>query len=84
MSKAGLQQCEKRNIRRKLADRDGLACHYCGLHLHVEGPIDRRFATIEHLKPMGLGGAIRALENMVLACSRCNHRQNVQMQASRL
>jgi 5-methylcytosine-specific restriction endonuclease McrA len=48
-------------------------CIHCGSHLHVglDGrPISR--ATIEHIVPKHHGGTDE-IENLALACARCNH-----------
>lgn len=50
-------------------------CLHCNAHLTValDGtPISR--ATIEHIKPRGWGGT-EELENLALACARCNHQK---------
>lgn len=50
-------------------------CLHCGGQLLValDGePISR--ATIEHILPQGYGGT-DALENLALACARCNHQK---------
>ncbi len=50
-------------------------CLHCNAHLWValDGePISR--ATIEHIVPQSAGGT-DALENLGLACSRCNHQK---------
>jgi 5-methylcytosine-specific restriction endonuclease McrA len=52
-------------------------CLHCNAHLVVslEGePISR--ATIEHIVPRGHGGT-DALENLALACARCNQGKGV-------
>jgi len=50
-------------------------CLHCNAHLYVAldgSPISR--ATIEHIVPQSAGGT-DALENLALACSRCNHQK---------
>lgn len=52
-------------------------CLHCNAHLTValDGtPISR--ATIEHIVPRARGGG-EALENLALACARCNHEKGV-------
>jgi 5-methylcytosine-specific restriction endonuclease McrA len=52
-------------------------CLHCNAHLTVSAsgePISR--ATIEHILPRSHGGT-EALENLGLACARCNHQKGV-------
>jgi hypothetical protein len=56
-------------------------CIHCGGHLHVEldgRPISR--ATIEHIVPRHHGGT-DALENVALACARCNGGKGTRLDA---
>jgi 5-methylcytosine-specific restriction endonuclease McrA len=46
--------------------RDGYICQYCGRHTPVP--------TVDHVIPRRLGGT-HAWENLVTACSTCNHRK---------
>lgn len=43
-------------------------CEYCG------APLTRDKATVDHVKPIGLGGYDR-IKNCVIACSPCNQRK---------
>lgn len=54
-------------------------CYWCGVDTHddqAEGPTQ---ATIDHVVPRSVGGPDKH-ENMVLACSQCNRRRNVEYQ----
>ena len=48
-------------------------CHYCGVEL-VFGihPIVNESATIDHVKPLSKGGALKDVDNLVLSCYKCN------------
>lgn len=46
---------------RRLAERDGWECHYCGVSI----------PQVEHRTPRSRGGSNR-LDNLVLACQPCN------------
>lgn len=59
---------ERRVKKRKLVDRDGSFCCYCGRWL---GPTER---TFEHVRPLSWGGT-HALDNLKLACRECNQRR---------
>lgn len=58
---------------RRLIERDGTRCHYCGVELSFEWSKDdqENYRTIDHVKPQARGGKT-LLENLVLACARCN------------
>lgn len=52
--------------------RDGYQCQYCGTHRRdLKG---RRFLTRDHIRPISRGGE-NAWDNVVTACSSCNHRK---------
>lgn len=51
--------------RKTLADRDGSKCHYCHENMHIKN------LTVDHKHPRFLGGA-NELDNLVLACRKCN------------
>lgn len=52
--------------------RDGYACQYCNRHKRqLRG---REFLTRDHVRPISRGGG-NAWENVVTACSTCNHRK---------
>ena len=79
----------------EIAARDGgWACRYCGVQLaSVEHTPERvepsgdayvcrpgyEFVTVDHVVPRAHGGSDE-LENLVLACSRCNSRKGVKSQ----
>jgi hypothetical protein len=56
----------ERKIKR-LLDRDGPCCHWCGAWFSVELP-----PTLEHLIPRHNGG-LATDDNLVLACGPCNN-----------
>lgn len=61
-------RCKRWNLNRLIARERGL-CKYCRkLVTRDQGP---RSATIDHVVPIHAGG-LDEIENMVLACSKCN------------
>jgi len=62
-----------------LRDRDGDNCYLCGLEMSFKrynlGKYNPRRASIEHVVPRARGGA-HALDNVKLACLRCNISKN--------
>ena len=52
--------------------RDGYACQYC--HRHKRELRRREFLTRDHILPISRGGG-NSWENVVTACSTCNHRK---------
>jgi len=69
----------------ELADGPALAgkCLHCGrkLVLRIDGePVSR--ATIEHIVPRGHGGG-DSLENLGIACARCNHGKGARLDVRR-
>jgi len=52
--------------------RDGYACQYCGRHKRALRT--REFLTRDHVLPISRGGG-NLWENVVTACSTCNHRK---------
>ncbi len=63
---ANMSPKAKRNKRERLIQQYGPYCCYCGKHL------PREEMTIEHLIAKRDGGS-NAIENLRLACFRCNH-----------
>lgn len=55
------------NMRRRIFDRDGRVCQYCGDVAAYE-------YVIEHIIPAALGGIARP-HNLVIACQSCNVRK---------
>lgn len=51
-------------MRRRIIERDGLKCRYCGR-------TDAKEYIIEHIKPRDQGG-LATLDNLVVACQSCN------------
>ena len=52
--------------KREVLRRDNYTCQYCGQHA--------TFLTVDHIVPRHLGG-VYSWENLVTACSTCNHRK---------
>ena len=53
--------------------RDGYECQYCGRHRRdLRG---RQFLTRDHVRPISRGGD-NSWQNVVAACSPCNHRKS--------
>lgn len=52
--------------RREIFRRDHYTCQYCGIHASA--------LTVDHVIPRHLGG-LETWENLVTACSLCNHRK---------
>ena len=58
-------------------------CIHCNARLCVGINGDIGAATVEHIVPLGLGGS-DALENLALACRRCNHLKGKRLDVRRL
>lgn len=75
--RADLNTRRKRSKRRKLIERQGLQCFYCHCELvepksnTVVEKLERVWATIDHLLPLGRGGT-HELDNLVLSCPTCH------------
>ncbi|HTY66608.1 MAG TPA: HNH endonuclease [Alphaproteobacteria bacterium] len=54
--------------RRKVYERDGYTCRYCGT------PVAPYTATLDHLVPVAAGGS-NGIDNLVTACLSCNTRK---------
>jgi 5-methylcytosine-specific restriction endonuclease McrA len=65
---------DSKRLVQKLIERDGNRCHYCGIEM-VPNPFDGTYLqnaiSVDHVVPRKEGGSSR-LENLVLACRRCN------------
>jgi len=57
--------------RKQLIKRDGVCCHYCNK------PLIEQQMTLDHKHPFALGGD-DSLENLVIACLRCNREKGNQ------
>jgi hypothetical protein len=55
---------------KKVYRRDKYQCQYCGYSFYLCNEF--RPLHIDHLKPWSAGGSNR-MDNMVVACSKCNH-----------
>jgi 5-methylcytosine-specific restriction endonuclease McrA len=61
-----------KQLQDELLARDGDRCHYCSLTTDRDLPHDHpRKMTIDHKTPLTRGGTW-ALDNLVIACGRCN------------
>lgn len=74
---------DKARIRLVLVRRQGRRCFYCckfvaippkGVHVTIEKG-EKLWGTIDHLKPLELGGTNR-LNNVVLACYLCHQKRH--------
>lgn len=56
-----------------LAERDGMACHWCGIETTLEDYFNSKpdYATVDHVIPFVMQGA-HDIDNSVIACYRCN------------
>lgn len=62
----------RRNQKQKLWHRQGGRCHYCQIEMRYRtNPLKDYTATIDHLKPKSKSGT-NSIDNLVLACKRCN------------
>lgn len=62
-------------LRRRLAESDGLTCVWCSRTLKLEpGPGLKLHATLDHLKPQ-YSSSDHTEQNLVLACQPCNSRR---------
>ena len=52
-------------------------CHWCGAEMSLH-PLDKNFATIEHIIPLSRGG-LDNRNNMALACMACNQKRGNNM-----
>ncbi len=60
---------------RTLLRRDGDRCRWCGIRLVVAAPQAAwNRLTLDHVIPVSKGGT-NALNNLALACGRCNRRR---------
>ena len=53
-------------LRKEVLERDGRVCYYCGTTKMAKG-----HAQLDHIIPIAQGGK-DALDNLVIACKRCN------------
>ena len=61
--------------KQKLIDRDGCFCHYCGKALvPYNGEYEPNSWTVDHIHALANGGRDN-MDNVVLACRRCNARK---------
>ena len=73
------------SVRKKVYERDGYKCHYCGRK--ADQIIERKYPTylitllvnddwrpyeIDHKKPRCLGGD-NEMDNLLTSCARCNN-----------
>lgn len=64
-------------LKTQLVERDGTCCHYCKREMIIQclpewnGALPDGAATLDHKVSLGEGGT-HELDNLVLACYRCN------------
>lgn len=75
----------RRNYIRKQKELNhGLFCHYCGKQLIESGVNPEQLtqqenelvATVDHIIPLGLGGAERDENNLCVSCRACNNEKD--------
>lgn len=76
---SAIYQTPKGRLKR-IAERDGWTCHYCGVAITPYKKIYRSedcaaFASIDHKIPKERGGT-NTDENYVLACMQCNYEKS--------
>lgn len=66
-----------RYLRRIKKERGELVCEYCGKRgLHIEKRKNNSYlATIDHIKPIALGGDRYDEKNFAVVCFKCNQRK---------
>lgn len=69
--KSLLNSKQKRSLKARIERRDGPLCWICGL---------ARGDTLDHIKPLSLGGGER-IKNLRLACEPCNKQRGNQSAA---
>jgi 5-methylcytosine-specific restriction endonuclease McrA len=57
-------------------------CIHCGSHLTIGARGETYGATVEHIEPRTHGGT-DALDNVALACARCNQQKGARLDARR-
>ncbi len=76
--RSGAEQRQARKLRLFLVARQGGRCHFCRREMTaISGPppLTGTDATVEHLNPRALGGAL-CPQNCVAACHDCNRHRN--------
>ena len=70
---SAMQTSTRRRLVQILTERDGFNCHYCGEPLCENDPQEftPNGASIDHIIAQDNGGT-DDLDNLVLACRRCN------------
>lgn len=70
-------QYEKGITIRRIAKRDGMTCHYCGIMTRRwAGRLNSDTTTMDHVYPLSKGGD-HTMENTVIACAECNSKKGV-------
>lgn len=66
----------RRAFREKLRAAQNDRCHWCSrvMHFAIDKRASKLYATFDHVTPRCQGGS-NALDNLVLACFKCNHRR---------
>lgn len=67
------QTSQRKRLFTRLIERDGAGCHYCGEPLLANKHVDfnPQGISVDHIVPQIEGGG-DDIENLVLACRRCN------------
>jgi len=63
---------------RRLVERDGPYCHYCQRFMTAVSGKGKTAMSREHIVPQSFGGTSK-MDNMVLACRKCNNRRGTQL-----
>lgn len=80
MPYAGVSRGTIRRRRAAVIKRDGLSCHWCGITCTnpkaggAPVPATPDQATLDHIRTRAEGGQ-HDMENLVLACRRCNEKR---------
>lgn len=67
--------------RKRLWREQNGRCALCNRHMrhwserNSKGGMYADTATIDHIKPLSLGGSYKRLDNQRLACSKCNNKR---------
>ena len=67
MEEKNYKRPNSRELKKKLIERDGSRCAYCGRELDFDS------CTIEHVVPLACGGT-STMDNCIILCCECNIR----------
>lgn len=68
---AKLYSRTRRALKRKVIEKKGTQCHWCGEQTVISQDVTARQLTIDHVIPAKDGGT-NSLDNLVPCCFRCN------------